>query len=69
MKNKKNWLLIGSAAGALGAAVAYAVLNQKTLDPFEEGKVEELDLEENNMVSEGAMSTIDYENKRQELKK
>ncbi|WP_277619692.1 hypothetical protein [Listeria grandensis] len=42
------------------------ILNQRTLAPLEEGKE---DLEGNNMVSEGAMTSIDYENRRQELKK
>ncbi|MBA3924855.1 hypothetical protein [Listeria rustica] len=68
MKDKKNWVLLGTAVGAISGVIAYVLWNQKTLDPFEEGK-EELDLEENNMISEGAMTSIDYENRRQALKK
>ncbi|MBC6128329.1 hypothetical protein HCA00_05945 [Listeria booriae] len=68
MKNKKNWLLVGSIVGAVGGIVTYAILNQRTLDPFEEGKEDVEDLEGNNMVSEGAMTRISYENRKQEKK-
>ncbi|MBC2372595.1 hypothetical protein HBP98_11340 [Listeria booriae] len=68
MKNKKKWLLVGSIVGAVGGIVTYAILNQRTLDPFEEGKEDVEDLEGNNMVSEGAMTSISYENRKQEKK-
>ncbi|EUJ44299.1 hypothetical protein [Listeria riparia] len=68
MKNKRNWLLIGSIVGAVGGIVTYTILNQRTLDPFEEGKEDMEDLEGDNMVSEGAMTSINYENRKQEKK-
>ncbi|MBC6315041.1 hypothetical protein [Listeria grandensis] len=66
MRNKKNWIMLGMIAGTIGGIVTCVILNQRTLAPLEEGKE---DLEGNNMVSEGAMTSIDYENRRQELKK
>lgn len=65
---EKNWVLLGTAIGAIGGVIAYVLWNQKTMDPFEDGK-EALDFEENNMISEGAMTSIAYENRRQALTK
>ncbi|KGL44713.1 hypothetical protein BMT55_05865 [Listeria newyorkensis] len=65
---EKNWVLLGTAIGAIGGIIAYVLWNQKTIESFEDGK-EALDLEENNMISEGAMTSIAYENRRQALTK
>ncbi|EUJ49219.1 hypothetical protein [Listeria rocourtiae] len=68
MSDKRCWVLIGTTIGVISGIITYVLLHQKKVGSFEVEK-ETLDLEENNMISEGAMTSITYENRRQALKK
>ncbi|MBC1434593.1 hypothetical protein HB848_04505 [Listeria rocourtiae] len=68
MSDKRCWMLIGTTIGVISGIITYVLLHQKKVGSFEVEK-ETLDLEENNMISEGAMTSITYENRRQALTK
>ncbi|WP_430534102.1 hypothetical protein [Listeria rocourtiae] len=68
MSDKRCWVLMGTTIGVISGIITYILLHQKKVESFEAEK-ETLDLEENNMISEGAMTSITYENRRQALKK
>ncbi|WP_099223292.1 hypothetical protein [Listeria costaricensis] len=74
MQKKIGWL-IGGAAGALVGVGTFIILKQRTGDPFDtvndirnqyaKEAVSETEIEAENMVAEGAMTSVKYENEKQ----
>lgn len=72
MKNKIG-IIVGAVAGVVACGVVYMVKKQQPQTPFDEvndirtryaDRLEaETELEENNMISEGGVSSLQYEEK------
>ncbi|MBC1688549.1 hypothetical protein HB963_08705 [Listeria welshimeri] len=72
MKNKIG-ILVGAVAGVVACGVVYMVKKQQPQTPFDEvndirtryaDRLDaETELEENNMISEGGVSSLQYEEK------
>ncbi|EAE5920912.1 hypothetical protein LMIV_0694 [Listeria monocytogenes FSL J1-208] len=75
MKNKVGIIAgaVGAVAGVITCAAIYVVKKQQPPTPFDEvndirtryedKEISETELEENNMISEGGVSSIQYEEK------
>ncbi|ENH4760915.1 hypothetical protein ABV648_000272 [Listeria monocytogenes] len=75
MKNKVGIIAgaVGAVAGVLACAVVYVVKKQQPPTPFDEvndirtryadKEISETELEENKMISEGGVSSLQYEEK------
>ncbi len=76
LRKKSSLALIGAVSGAVVGVLSYIVYRQRTNDPFdsvndirkkyEEEEEKETEIEAENMVSEGAMSSVNYANRSQE---
>lgn len=72
MKNKLG-IIVGAVAGVVACGVVYMVKKQQPQTPFDEvndirtryaDRLDaETELEENNMISEGGVSSLQYEEK------
>lgn len=72
MKNKIG-IIVGAVAGVVACGVVYIVKKQQPQTPFDEvndirtryaDRLDaETELEENNMISEGGVSSLQYEEK------
>ncbi|WP_270893370.1 hypothetical protein [Listeria welshimeri] len=72
MKNKIG-IIVGAVAGVVACGVVYMVKKQQPQTPFDEvndirtrysDRLDaETELEENNMISEGGVSSLQYEEK------
>ncbi|MBC2356223.1 hypothetical protein JL732_07270 [Listeria welshimeri] len=72
MKNKIG-IIVGAVAGVVACGVVYMVKKQQPQTPFDEvndirtryaDRLDaETELEENNMISEGGVSSLQYEQK------
>ncbi|MBF2610304.1 hypothetical protein [Listeria welshimeri] len=72
MKNKIG-IIVGAVAGVVACGVVYMVKKQQPQTPFDEvndirtryaDRLDaETELEENNMISEGGVSSLQYEGK------
>ncbi|EAV9865987.1 hypothetical protein FFC00_13165 [Listeria monocytogenes] len=75
MKNKVGIIAgaVGAVAGVIACAAIYVVKKQQPPTPFDEvndirtryadKEISETELEKNNMISEGGVSSIQYEEK------
>ncbi|EAD1385701.1 hypothetical protein RI53_11335 [Listeria monocytogenes] len=75
MKNKVGIIAgaVGAVAGVIACAAIYVVKKRQPPTPFDEvndirtryedKEISETELEENNMISEGGVSSIQYEEK------
>lgn len=74
LKKKSTLTLIGAISGAAAGVLSYVIYRQRTNDPFDSvndirkkyEEEDETEIEVENMVSEGAMSSVNYVNKWQE---
>ncbi|WP_255313176.1 hypothetical protein [Listeria fleischmannii] len=74
LKKKSTLALIGAISGAAAGVLSYVIYRQRTNDPFDSvndirkkyEEEDETEIEAENMVSEGAMSSVNYANKWQE---
>ncbi len=73
LRKKSSLAIIGAVSGAAVGVLSYIVYRQRTNDPFDsvedirkKYEEKETEIEAENMVSEGAMSSVNYANKSQE---